>query len=194
MGQNQVVVDGGVLSYKFQFVSERLVLIKVGQGGSLAGFNNKYDILFDYYIKKGYSVLVCDNNLGISDENSFINTLELAKLLMQQQRTKFYIYYLGFSKGASQFLTFAYRYQNIVKAVLINPPLNINLHKQCDGMKAMKATKIKVYIGELDPSYKFARLLDLYKNYKSETIIYKNADHYFTGMLDEFISVCKGLA
>ncbi len=190
---NQVEVDGGVLSYKFEFVSDKLIIIKVGSGGSLSGYENKYDMLFDYYVSSGYSVLVCDNNIGISDEESFTATLKLANSLSHEQNIKFSIYYLGMSKGASQFLSFGYRYPNIVKALLINPPLNINWHKQSDGIKAIDNVEVIVVIGTHDPSYNFAGLIDLCKNDKVKAKIYENADHNFTGMLDEFLVLCRGL-
>lgn len=193
MRESCVEVDGGVLSYKFKFVSDKLIIIKVGSGGSLSGYNNKYEVLFNYFVSSGYSVLVCDNNIGISDEASFTASIELANLLSLEQNIKFNIYYLGMSKGASQFLAFGYRYSNIVKALLINPPLNINWHKQADGIKAIDNSEVAVAIGTLDPSYKFAGLIDLCKNDKVKAVICEKADHNFTGMLDEFLEVCKGL-
>ena len=77
-----------------------------------------------------------------------------------------------------------------IKSVLaVNAPLMINLHKTKAGIKNFEGDMIHMIYGEKDPSYPYVEILRSSISPKFSYSTVKNADHKFTNMLEEFISL-----
>ncbi len=165
--------------------NEKVLFIKVGQDGSIYGYENKYlEIAYKINTQYGYSLVVA------SHFEKGVDTIGHAVEFIQKNITPNpLIYYLGISKGASLGATCAYKYKEIKCMLLINPPLMINYHKIKKGLEAYAGEKAIVAIGSLDPSFAYAELIPRIKNPAVSLEIIENADHNFKGKLDVFIKL-----
>ena len=95
---------------------------------------------------------------------------------------------MGSSGGASLLIHNSHRDERIKKILAINFVFNINYNLFNDFIKAYKG-EATLIIGEKDESFKFLEIIKKFeqKNITIEAI--PNADHYFTGMLDEYIAL-----
>ena len=169
---------------------KKALVIVVGMDGSLFGYENKYlkiaEVANDQY---GYTVFVFSNpasNWDIKD-NGFSSVV---RTVSENMAEDYEVSYFGFSAGASVAMFHASEYAQVKQMLLVNPPLMINFPKALKGIKAFKGVSTLV-IGERDQSITLGRLIERDQKASgiSRVIIFPKADHNFTGMLTEFISL-----
>lgn len=162
----------------------KLVVIKTGAGGTVEGYKGKYTKLSEYiHETTGYAVLVVDNPLAIMDEENFeitMTAVEYTGNVVETDDGEFpEVIYIGISKGASSAAIYGWRYPEIKMMLLINPPLMINWHKQKTGLEKFNGKYINVIIGDNDPSYKFAGLVDCLESDKVKLSVAAGIGHHF---------------
>lgn len=169
--------------------NNKIVLIKAGQDGSNYGYENKYlKMAINLNNKFGCTVITSSN--PFDGTNPLDNDLKIIDDYCKNNKLKNYeIYFVGLSNGAMIGLIWGYQYSKIKKMLLINSPIFINWHKIKNGLKNNKNQKIYLIYGEYDQSIKYIELYNPLLNNDIILNIIKGADHNFTNMMDEFVSL-----
>ena len=169
---------------------KRALVIVVGMDGSLFGYEDKYlkiaEAANDQY---GYTVFGFRNpasNWDIRD-NGFPSVM---RTVSENMAEGYEVSYFGFSAGASFAMFHAWEFPQIKRMLLVNPPLMVNTPKALKGIKAFDGESTLI-IGERDQSITLGRLIERDQKTSgfSRVIIFPKADHRFTGMIAEFISL-----
>lgn len=156
-----------------------VVYIKVGNGGSIEGYNNKYLIISNNINKKyGYTVIVSSNPVDLKEKESIYNDMSFIEQYMNNNIKE--IYGLGHSNGGVILLNYAYLFPKIKKVLSINAPLNINWHKIKEGITLSTAKSIQAVYGTFDPSYRYIELLKAINKENLEVIEINGMDHDFS--------------
>ena len=98
--------------------------------------------------------------------------------------------FLGFSAGASFAMFHAWKYPEIKRMLLVNPPMMVNLHKTIKGIGKFEGVSTLI-IGERDQSIGLGRIFerDTKKGGFDNVVILPETDHQFTGKIDKFIEL-----
>ena len=166
-----------------------VVFIKVGQNGSIYGYENKYLIIAKKLNKEyGYSVIISSN--PFDGNNPLEHDMNVVKEYCIENNMKDYqVYYMGQSNGARIGMSWGYQYPEIKRMLLINSPIFINWHVLKNGIIKSKNQEIIVVYGDRDDSYKYIGLIEPLLDNNKKLIIINGADHNFVNMLDEFINL-----
>jgi predicted esterase len=161
----------------------RVLLIKVGQNGTIYGYENKYlKMAKQINEKSGISIVVASNPYDKTD--SLRQAIEIIQDECGQIET---IYFMGHSNGAILGARYAHNHQEIKKLLLINGPLMINWPQTKKGLEQFQGESVIFIYGSKDPSYRYCGLIEcINSNVAAELIIVEDADHNFSEMMDEF--------
>lgn len=186
---NREFKDIAIIEYGIIKGNSTIVFIKVGQDGSIYGYDNKYlKIAKELKEKYGYSVITSSNpfdgNNPLDHDMSIIK--EYAK---ENDFVDYQVYYMGHSNGARIGISWGYKYPEIKRMLLINSPIFINWHILKDGIKESKNQEMILVYGTKDNSYRYVELIKPLLNDNKKLVIINEADHDFTNMLDVFISL-----
>ncbi len=181
---------GETIQYGIVNGSSTIVFIKAGANGSMYGYENKYlQIARNINKSHGYTV-ICSSNPDYNRENPLVQAIELIANYAESHNFDDYeVFYMGHSDGAALAARYGHLYPKIKRMLLINPPIFFNWHKLKDGMKLFKGEKATFIYGDLDPSYKYMKMLTLIGNEKVTWQIIPGADHHFKGKLEEFMDL-----
>lgn len=168
---------------------DTLFYIKVGNGGSIYGYENKYlEIAKQINTEYGCSILVANNPVHLSIKDSIELDFNFIKANFPDTKK---VFAFGHSNGGQMLVSYAYSYPIIKKVLAVNVPLMINLHKTKEGITKFDQDKIYMVYGSRDPSYRYVEILNSSITEKFKYIVIKNADHHFKNMLEEFIELPK---
>ena len=160
------------------------LLIKVGQDGSVFGYQNKYlNLAHKIHDKYGFTVVCSPNPDGatnqIADDISFINTLfKVQDSIKIDESPK--ILFMGMSKGASLGCIEGNKNPQIARLLLLNPPMMINLPQICHAAKTFSGEMMTIVFGSEDPSVKESELLKLHERENLKVVIVPGQDHNFS--------------
>lgn len=181
--------DIATIEYGIVKGNSKVVFIKVGQNGSIYGYENKYLIIAKKLNKEyGYSVIIASN--PFDGNNPLGHDMNLVKEYCIENNIKDYqVYYMGQSNGARIGMSWGYQYPKIKRMLLINSPIFINWHVLKNGIIKSKNQEMLVVYGDRDDSYKYIGLIEPLLDNNKKLIIINGADHNFVNMLDEFINL-----
>ena len=181
------VVENNTIEYGIINGDNRLFFVKVGNGGSIYGRDDRYLKMAErIHNAHGCSVLVSGDPVEIPIKDNIIFDLEL---ISESFPDVVEITAFGHSKGGQMLVSYAYMYPMIRNVLAVNVPLMINLHKTKAGIKNFEGNKIHMIYGDRDPSFPYAGILDSSLSSRFGYSIVKNADHNFENMSEEFISL-----
>ena len=180
-------IEKNTIEYGIINGDNRLFFVKVGNGGSIYGRDNRYLKMAErIHDARGCSVLVSGDPVEIPIKESIVYDLELIREIFPDVDN---IAAFGHSKGGQMLVSYAYMYPMIKNVLAVNVPLMINLHKTKAGIKNFKGNKIHMIYGDRDPSFPYAGILDSSLSSRFGYSIVNNADHNFENMTEEFISL-----
>lgn len=183
---DKITVKNGI-EYGIVNGNDKLFFVKVGNGGGIYGYENKYlKISGLIHEKYGCSVLVSSNPLEISVKESVAFDFDFIE---ENFPSASEVAAFGNSQGGKMLVAYAYMCPKIKSVLAVNAPLMINLHKTKAGIKNFEGDMIHMIYGEKDPSYPYVEILRSSISPKFSYSTVKNADHKFTNMLEEFISL-----
>lgn len=166
--------------------NDKAFVILTGLGGSADGFGNKYSRIAEYVQSDyGFPVFTVPTPKDVWEQKEKWFD-EVAGHILQNKTC---VYLMGVSAGATMALWYAAKYPQIERVLCVNPVLNINLHLASSGIRGFCGEKMAVVFGEKDPSVKWAKLLPDLPCLQIHII--PDADHVFSGKLDEFIDLPK---
>ena len=183
---DNIVTKNGI-EYGIIHGNNKLLFIKVGNGGSICGDHDKYlSISQKIHSAYGCSVLVAGNPVEMHIKDAIVHDLEFIE---ESFPSICEISAFGHSNGGQMLISYAYMCPMIKNVLAVNVPLMINLHKTKEGIKKFSGNKMHMIYGEKDPSFRYIEILNssLSPNFSYSTV--KNADHMFENMTDEFISL-----
>ena len=181
--------NGIKMSYAYIYGNEKILLIKVGQDGTLRGKNDKY-IKIGNRLKERYgiSVIVASNHFTGSDNLGF--DIKTVKDYIEEQRFLSYeLNFMGYSNGALVGAWYGYKYPEIKNMLLVNAPLSKQFYNTMDGIKNYNGNSLTCVYGSLDTSYMMASFMLPKLNDKLNLEIVHGADHHFTGLEEELLSL-----
>lgn len=181
------IVEKNTIEYGMINGDSKLFFVKVGNGGSIYGYDNRYLKMAErIHNAHGCSVLVSGNPVEIPIKESIAFDFELIREIFTEVDE---IIAFGHSKGGQMLVSYAYMYPMIKNVLAVNAPLMINLHKTKAGINNFEGNKIHMIYGDRDPSFPYVGILDpsLSSRFGYSTV--NNADHNFENMTEEFISL-----
>jgi pimeloyl-ACP methyl ester carboxylesterase len=175
-------IDGG---------NEVLVII-VGMNGSIYGYENKYFRI----AKRANTIYGSTVFIFANDERNWYNPKIFFNAIINYvkenmpNKSDIKIKLFGYSAGAAFASYCAYEYPEITNMLLVNPPLLDYLELTINHMRLFSGNTTLV-VGKNDPNYKLGELfsLDKYADVFNNVIIFDGADHFFKGLLNEFINL-----
>lgn len=175
-------IDGG---------DDALVII-VGMNGSIYGYENKYFRI----AKRANSIYGSTVFIFANDERNWYNPKIFFNVIMNYvkenmlNKSDIKIKLFGYSAGAAFASYCVYEYPEITNVLLVNPPLLDYLELTINHMRLFSGESTLV-VGKYDPNYKLGELftLDKYADIFNNVILFDGADHFFKGLLNEFINL-----
>ena len=181
--------DIAIIEYGIIKGNSTIVFIKVGQNGSIYGYENKYLIIAKRLNEEyGYTVITSSNPFDGNDPLGHDMNI-LKEFCLENNLNDYKVYYMGHSAGARIGICFGYKYPEIKKLLLINSPIFINWHTLKDGIKQCINQEMILVYGDKDNSYNYVGLIESLLTENKKLIIVNNADHHFVNMLNEFIEL-----
>lgn len=179
------------VSIEYGYISgnDTVLLIIVGQGGSIYGFNNKYEKMADYY-HRGYGVTVVVASNPYDGTDMLGVSIDFVRELAGNDAE---IYCMGVSNGGRLCAQYGYMYPNISKMLIVNAPLMINWHRTKKGIERFRGKSVKFIYGSADPSFPYVGLIPLVSNDIAEISvdIVEGADHNFKSHEEEFLMTAE---
>ena len=180
------IVENNNIVYGMINGNEKLLFIKVGNGGNIYGYENRYfGISRQIHDAYGCSVLVASNPVEMTIKDSIVQDLDFIKDNFQNIAE---IVAFGHSNGGQMLVSYAYMYPIIKKVLATNVPLMINLHKTKEGIQKFAGKKMHMVYGDKDPSFRYLALLNTCVSSKFSYSTVENANHDFYDMREEFMS------
>jgi hypothetical protein len=181
------VVGEEKIQYGFLFGNNRIVFIKSGAYGSIKGYEDKYLKIAHRLHERIGATVICASNPEV--EHASWDEKAIRWIALQLNLLGYELYFVGTSDGGYQNLILASRFPETVKYLGMNSSYidMENLEKKIDDLPNVE--KIFVY-GTKDDDYDdIVPALKAMKKDKLKVLEVEGADHKFTGMLDEFISL-----
>jgi pimeloyl-ACP methyl ester carboxylesterase len=172
--------------------NNNILVIIVGMNGSVYGYENKYFRI----AKRANAIYGSTVFIFANDERNWYAPKNYIDAVMRYVRenmlnkTEIKIKLFGYSAGASFASYYAWEYPEISNLLLVNPPLMNSLELTINSVRAFSGNATLV-VGKNDPYYKLGELftLDKYSDIFNNVIIFDGADHFFKGLLNEFINL-----
>ena len=157
------------------------LLIKVGQGGSACGYQNKYlNLANEIRDKYGITVVSSPTRDEQNPGNVTNQIAEDVETLNDCCKSHPSILFMGMSKGASLGCIYGTKIPQISRFLLINPPLMINLPRICHAVKNFNGEMMTFVFGSEDPSIRESGLLKAYERENLKVVIAPGQDHYLS--------------
>ena len=178
-------LDKESVDYGFIFGNNKIVFIKVGAGGGIPGYQDKYLRMAHRAHEKLGATVICASNYEKClpmDKKAIEWCARYLKLKDAE------LYFVGVSDGADQCITLS-RYAPTKKLICINPSY-VPGHDPSERLIIRsKVDKIFVYGAKDDEGCELAPKLLERKIPNFEIRWAEGADHEFTGMVEEFVSL-----
>ena len=178
-------LDKESVDYGFIFGNNKIVFIKVGAGGGIPGYQDKYLRMAHRAHEKLGATVICASNYEKClpmDKKAIEWCARYLKLKDAE------LYFVGVSDGADQCITLS-RNAPAKKLICINPSF-VPGHDPSERLIIRsKVDKIFVYGTKDDEGCELAPKLLERKIPNFEIRWAEGADHEFTGMFEEFISL-----
>ena len=182
-------IGGEKIEYGIQFGNEKIIFIKVGAGGNIRGYQDKYlRMAHRIHDKIGATVICASNPEDIEyNEQVFADKSKIVDVAKELSLSDYKVYMFGTSDGAYYNFLLAKEVAETVKILCVNMStvdFDDAKEKLCD---LSGINKILVY-GDRDDEYDYVLRLESLELGNLEIIAVRGADHEFRGMVDEFIN------
>ena len=177
----------GIIDQGSAVNGDAIVFIKPGLGGTVFGHQNKYLEIAKALNRKFHCPVICSANKdseGLSGDMKFVSDYAMSMGLEDWS-----VYYFGHSNGALRGLQEARKFPKIQRALLVNPPLMMDLHKSILGAKEFSGQSMRLVVGSKDPSADIASQFSELNGERFAVEILDGVDHNFTDAQDLFAAL-----
>ena len=179
------ILDEEAVDYGFIFGNNKIVFIKAGAGGGIPGYQDKYLKMAHRVHERLGATVICASNYEKCLEMDK-RAIEWCARYLELEEAELYL--VGVSDGADQCISLA-RNAPTKKLLCINPSF-VPGHDPSDRLIIRsKIEKIFVYGTKDEEGCEFASKLLAREIPNFEIRWVEGADHEFTGMVDEFVSL-----
>ena len=178
-------LDEESVDYGFIFGNNKIVFIKVGAGGGIPGYQDKYLRMAHRVHERLGATVICSSNYEKClpmDKKAIEWCARYLKLKDAE------LYFVGVSDGADQCITLT-RNAPTRKLLCINPSFVPGHDPSNRLILRSKVEKIFVYGTKDDEGYELVPKLKERAIPNFEIRWVEGADHEFSGMVDEFIAL-----
>lgn len=176
------------IHYGIVYGNEKIVFIKVGAGGSIRGYQDKYlQMAYRMHERLGATV-ICASNPDIEHGHEDADRAMIESVAAEAGFVSYGVYFVGTSDGGYQNLKLAKIVPQTVKFLGINASLN-SVQDLTEKLQAIPDVQKLLVYGTKDEDYIRESALQALKCDNLEVITIDGADHEFTGMVDEFIAL-----
>lgn len=178
------------IEYGILFGNEKIVFIKVGAGGNIQGYQDKYLKMAHRVHERIGATVVCASNPYIS-ESAHIKADKalIKKVITDRGLDNYELYFVGTSDGGEHSLKLSEQFQKTVTFLGLNSSWS-NIEDFIERTKSMSHVKKTFVYGAMDDDFD-----DIVPRLKAlecdnlEIVILDGVDHYFTGKVDDFIAL-----
>lgn len=188
-------VAGEKTNYGIMYGDEKIVFIKVGAGGSIRGYQDKYLQMSHRVHERLGATVICASNPWIGDEIKAVTDKEIIENVAEQlQFSSWELYLVGASDGAYANLVLTQIVPQTVRLLGINTSFKLHDGKgdlidlQSKLSTLQHVNKTFVY-GTKDLEFALVPELQALACENLEIITVEGADHEFSGMVEEFIAL-----
>ncbi len=140
------IIEKNGIEYGIIDGSDKLFFIKVGNGGGIYEYENRYlkmsERIHEIY---GCSVLVSSNPVELNIRESIVMDMAFINGFFSDITE---INAFGHSNGGQMLVFYAYTYPIIRNVLAVNAPLIINPHRTKEGIERFAGNKIHMVYGE----------------------------------------------
>ena len=183
IGYDEIIVSNDIQYGIINGIKKHVFYIKVGNGGSITGYENKYlKIAISANKKYGFSVIVASTPTDINDYFNISNDINVINKCFNDPK----VYAMGHSRGGAIINNYSYKFPNIERILIVNAPLMINFHKIKNGLLNFSGKSLVYIYGTEDPSFIYVELLIKHKTNGVRIVKLNNINHDFTDNLETF--------
>jgi hypothetical protein len=183
-------VDYVKIHYGILFGNEKIVFIKVGAGGNIRGYQDKYLKMAHRVHDRIGATVVCASNPYINESEHIKSDKSLIKKVITDRGLDNYeLYFVGTSDGGEHSLMLSQEFPETVKFLGLNSSWS-ETDVFIERIKSLPRVKKRFAYGAMDDDFD-----DIVPRLKAlecdnlEIVALEGADHYFTGRVDDFIEL-----
>ena len=181
-------VDGEVIRYGILFGNEQIVFIKTGADGDIGGSEDKYPRMAHRVHERLGATVICASNPYIDTGHAAADKKAISLVAKKCNHTDFTLTLFGTSDGAHHILLLAGQMPEARRLIGVNTSM-IDLDELCERLRDIPHVQKILVFGDRDELYPCVHQLAEKCIPATEIITVPNADHKFTDMIDEFISI-----
>lgn len=182
-------LSGKKLCYGLLYGNEKIVFIKVGAGGSIRGYQDKYLQMAHRAHERLGATVICASNPDVDyDAQMVADKAMISKAAAECGFADYEVYFVGTSDGGYQNLLLAQQVPQARKLLGINASLIDADDLVAQLQKLPHVKKILVY-GTEDDDFACVPVLQAADCEDLEIVTVEGADHEFKGMVNEFIAL-----
>lgn len=177
------------INYGIIHGNEKIVFIKTGADGNIRGYQDKY-LKMAYRIRERLGVtVICASNPWVDYEvQAAADKAMISEIATARGFDDFQVFFVGTSDGGYQNLLLVKELPQSVKLLAINPSL-IGMDDFEERLRKIPHVQKLLVYGTEDDDYECVPALQALECENLEILTVEGADHEFTGMVDDFISL-----
>ena len=182
-------VNGEKISYGIVHGNEKIVFVKTGAGGNIRGYQAKYPkMAHRIHQRLGATVICASNPDAAYAAQEAADKAMISEVAAERGFGDYEAYFVGTSDGGYQNLLLAQQVPQTKKILGINASL-IDVEDLINQLnKLSHVDKVLVY-GTKDEAFQCVPALQAAGCDNLEILTVEGADHDFTGMVEEFITL-----
>ena len=183
-------VDSEKIKYGILFGNERIVFIKVGTGGNIRGYQDKYlQMAHRVHARIGATVICASNGYADPEEQLSADKTLIKKIIADLGLDTYELNFVGNSDGGEHSLKLAQQFPETIKFLGINSSWSTidTFLGRIQSLSHVK--KIFVYGANDIDFHDIAPKLNTLACDNLEIVVLDGVDHHFTDKVDDFIAL-----
>ena len=186
----KVSVEFEKIEYGILFGNEKIVFIKVGVGGNVRGYQDKYLKMAHRVRERIGATVICSSNPDISIEKHLgADKALIKKVITDCGLDNYELYFVGTSDGGEHSLKLSQQFSKTVKFLGLNSSWS-SIEDFIERIKSLSHVKKIFVYGAMDVDFdEIVPRLKAIECDNLEIVILDGVDHDFTGKVEDFIAL-----
>ena len=183
-------IDSEKIKYGILFGNEKIVFIKVGVGGNIRGYQDKYLIMAHRVHERIGATVICASNCDLDGKTQIkIDKALIKKVITDRGLDNYELYFVGTSDGGEHSLRLSQQFPETVKFLGLNSSWS-NIDDFIERIRSLSHVKKTFVYGSIDDDFDdiVPRLKKLECD-NLEILVLEGVDHDFAGKVDDFIAL-----